>query len=585
MEQTSRPVLGDVFAPVDVLTAQARLELASRLSVLGRAPAILPGELAALALPAAADVLAAVGEAIVAGLGPAAISALRDRRLDTVVPVLRGSDSDIVARSLPDRLLRLVQEHTGATPFVELTVGAIADCPGIGPSGVAATVTATVTAGLKVVASEGDLQTPAGPSPDDVTTVLMHDASGSGVMRGALAEAAASGPPDVRVAAQRLLALGAQPGADRRIKFLDELLVAAGDMRDRVVFDHVVLVPAHSADRRDVAAAIGVGSERLRQLRARAIERVDAAVGNCPDDVRELATSLAGRIGSAAPHPAIDEVLASLGLPALPDSRSRLLLRLAGPYRDIDGHPGWVATDPAELIVETRRMIREDGGVRLAEHVAKELATLGMAGEHVADWLARQPVRVADGLVVATTGTPADVAERALHARGRAMTADELADWLPGPVETVDALWTGRDRRFGLTDSDALALAEWDETPAADDRLNGGERPAGTLRVAVDDDVLGGGRGPIGLALARALGLRRGSRRTFPTRYGPVAVGYDGDMPSRGSIRPVALAVGAVVGEELVIALYSGGREATVSVVPAARPERAMSPTLEENRR
>ena len=32
-------------------------------------------------------------------------------------------------------------------------------------------------------------------------------------------------------------------------------------------------------------------------------------------------------------------------------------------------------------------MLREDGGLRLAEHVAKELRTLGMADEHVAAWI------------------------------------------------------------------------------------------------------------------------------------------------------------------------------------------------------
>ena len=38
---------------------------------------------------------------------------------------------------------------------------------------------------------------------------------------------------------------------------------------------------------------------------------------------------------------------------------------------------------------------------------------------------------------------------------------------------------------------------------------------------------------------------------------------------TRGSLRPVALAVGAAVGDELIIALYADGRESTVTVVPA----------------
>lgn len=213
----------------------------------------------------------------------------------------------------------------------------------------------------------------------------------------------------------------------------------------------------------DLAAALGVGQERLRQLRMRATERVDAAAGTCPQHIRELAAEVGGLVGSAAPGTAIDELLVSLRLPAMDDSRSRLLLRLAGPYHAVDGHPGWVARDPAELLAETRRMINEDGGVRLAEHVAKELHTVGMSGEHVPAWLARQPVRVADGLVVAKTGAIGDIAERALHARGRAMSMDELAEWLPETPANLEALWAARGRRFVVTHENALALAEWDD--------------------------------------------------------------------------------------------------------------------------
>lgn len=115
------------------------------------------------------------------------------------------------------------------------------------------------------------------------------------------------------------------------------------------------------------------------------------------------------------------------------------------------------------MVIETRRLIHEDGGVRLADHVAKELDTLGMASAHVAGWLACQPVRVCDGLVVATTGTAGDVAERMLHAHGRTITADELAAWLPGGRDRIEALWSARDRRFVVSDGDRLGLAEWGE--------------------------------------------------------------------------------------------------------------------------
>ncbi len=44
-------VVGDVFAPVEMLAAEARLELAALLAVPGRLPAILPADIAALPLP------------------------------------------------------------------------------------------------------------------------------------------------------------------------------------------------------------------------------------------------------------------------------------------------------------------------------------------------------------------------------------------------------------------------------------------------------------------------------------------------------------------------------------------------------
>ena len=118
-------------------------------------------------------------------------------------------------------------------------------------------------------------------------------------------------------------------------------------------------------------------------------------------------------------------------------------------------------------------------------------------------------------------------------------------------------------------------------------------RPAGwsctigrraTLHVTVDDAVLAGATGPVPRTMARALGLRSGSRRTFPTRYGPVPVADDGDAATRGSLRPVALAVGAAIGDELIIALYADGRESTVTVVPADRPAPAVSRAAEEHR-
>jgi hypothetical protein len=58
----------------------------------------------------------------------------------------------------------------------------------------------------------------------------------------------------------------------------------------------------------------------------------------------------------------------------------------------------------------------------------------------------------------------------------------------------------------------------------------------------------------------------------------------DGDTATRGSLRPVALAVGAAVGDELIIALYADGRESTVTVVAADRPTPPCPRAAEEHR-
>ena len=480
MEQTSQLVLGDIFAPVDVLAVPARLDLTALLTVPGRSPAIVPAELAARTLPAAREALIAVGEAIASGIGPPAISALREHQLDAVVPVLRGRDEAAVVPFLPVRLRRILERHIGGEPIVELTVGDVAACSGIGPRRVGAVIAAAVAAGLAVLVARAITPASTNPRLDGVAMVLADDASGSGAIRRLLADAAASGPPAVRRAAERVL-ITAESATDRRLEFLERLLAAAGDVRDRAVFEHIVLTPGPGSNRSAVSAALGIGLERLRQLRVRATERIDEATAHCPDDVHDLAMTVGGLVGSAAPCAAVEEVMAGLGMPPLRDSRSRMLLRMAGPYHDVDGHSGWLAVDPAELVAETLRAIHEDGGVRLAEHVAKELISLGMDGAHVATWLAGQPVRVVDDLVVATTGTCSDVVERALHARGQEMTIDELADWVPGGPASLETLWSARDRRFVVTDHDALMLAEWVDA-SVQGAAHGWEPPAGGWR-------------------------------------------------------------------------------------------------------
>ena len=59
-----------------------------------------------------------------------------------------------------------------------------------------------------------------------------------------------------------------------------------------------------------------------------------------------------------------------------------------------------------------------------------------------------------------------------------------------------------------------------------------------------------------------------GDRRTFATRYGPVALSYDGPVATRGSVRPIALAVSAFAGDTLVVSFRPDIDGATVELVP-----------------
>ena len=167
-----------MFAPIEVLTVPARLELAALVAVPGRVPAVLPDELARSPLPADPVARAAVGAVIEAGLDPAAVSRLRELRLDTVVPALRRCDDEVLARFLPEPVLKRIARHLPTTNVAELTVGAIAACPGIGGRAVVSLVAATVAAGLDVTATAE----PAGLTVDDVATVLAYDASGGGAL-------------------------------------------------------------------------------------------------------------------------------------------------------------------------------------------------------------------------------------------------------------------------------------------------------------------------------------------------------------------------------------------------------------------
>jgi hypothetical protein len=585
MGTNAEPVLGRVFAACDVLSPAARLQLASLLpAVAGQAPALLPAELAACPLPRSQDGRAALRPVIEADLGPEALAQLGGVPLHEVAPAIAGRRDEVDPGPNRARLRNLLerQQATNWAVLGDLTLGDITAWAGMGPGLAATLVGVAVDAGLGFLEDgAASATTPAadapGPEADDVRLLLGHGgSSGTNALRLALVSYTEPGVPEpVRVAATRLLRL--PPPVHPCVAWLDRVLAAAGAHRDRAVFAHGVLRLTDRPTAAAIGEALDVGAERVRQLRARARERVGAAAAQPPSELARIRDALAGRLGAAAPAGAVDDLLIASGLPALPDTRSLLLLWLTGPYAPVPNHPEWLATDPAGLLAETRRLLGDDGGVRPAEQVHKELDVAGVAEEHIGAWLAQQPVRNVDGLLMLTSGTVADIAERVLFAAGRALTVDALeATIWPGrgasPAAERDRLLRvlHRDARFLRVAAQEFELADWGGEPYRE--VPASPEPAGDachwLQIEVDEDVLGGATASVPVPLVAALGMQQGTRRTFATRFGPVALVYDGDRPMRGTLRPVALAAGAGLGDVVALGFHAGGGDAVVRLVP-----------------
>jgi hypothetical protein len=587
MDGTPGLRLGDLFSGWDGLDVVTRRRLAERLALPGRPPPLLPGELAAAALPRRADDLASLRAIVEDGLGPDALVPFAEKQFAVVVPAIRGHGGAIASAPCPARLRGLLQRNH-VTTWSELGALTLADIQAwtdAGPVTLVRLVRRAIDAGVASLAEatpgwpeDGPVEMAGGSGAGngDLAILLAHElTTGADLLQRTLARFADDDYPDaVRAAAARLREAPAQP-PEPGLEFLTRLLEAAGDERDRLVFEHLALAPHGSITTADVRAALGLSVERVRQIRTRAEDRVRCATEQLADHLPGL-EALAGRLGSAAPLTSASDALVSLGLPALPDSRSLLALWLAGPYRPVADHPGWIATDPAELRDETRRMLDEDGGVRLADQVAKELDILGVIPELVAHWLGEQPVRRVAELLVATSGSSTDVAERALSALGRPMTVDELTEWISAgrPGQGAGGLWPllSSDDRFVRVSADAFELAEWGSTaferfpslfPGAEDAASWA-----WLAVEVDAALLSGGSGVVPEPLIHQLGMRVGGHRTFATRYGPVTLSYDVNGPTRSRLRHVALAAGAEIGDQILVGFHCDSGDAHVERVP-----------------
>ena len=512
-------VLGDIFRACEVLPVASRLRIAELLRVTGVPTAAHPEEFRALPLPDAADALEVLRAAIVSGLGHANIEALAEARLVDVIPAL----GDAPGGPKASRSIRVTNalDANGPPTWARLgpsTLGEITAMPGVGKRSLAALLELAVGVAI-------------GRCPIEAASV---------------------------------------PGDD-----LDAVLVRAleeaGDTRSRLIFEQLVLPIEETVSTAWVAACLEIGHQRVRQLREQSVERVRAAVAAESATLRAVVhpvvAQLADRLGVVAPRAELDQVLSEIGLAPLPDTRSQLMVWLAGPYRALgDAQPGWVARDPAMVISDTARVLCEDGGVRLGDHVRDDLASIGVSADHVDAWLAAQSVRFVDDVVVLTAGSPLAVAERLLAAAGSPLSTDELCapDQTAGPL-SVQAL--SRDRRFARVGPDEWALSEWGAV--ADE---GHEAATLSLRIEVDAGVLAGAAGTLPLALARSLRLADATRRTFASRYGPLHLTFDGTTANRGSLRPIALAIGAMAGEVLTIGFDPVGDSLIVELTASGRP-------------
>ncbi len=618
MAQGWQSRLGDLFPHCEVLPVAPRRRLATLLAVEGALAAVLPEDLARLPLPVAVAPMASVCRAVEDGLEPDIMATMGVARLAELVPAI-GDRAGPVAVATRGRRLQQLLERNRATSWDVLgglTLDEIGAWSGVGPRTAATVIGLALEAGLAFLADDEALRTPSTGSPagpcgadaepaDDLALLLDHDRrAGSGALGRAIGALTGHQHPEaVRTAAARLA--GGHTGRSL-LSVLDRALSAAGDDRDRGVFEQRSLRVEGRPTIARLAATLGIGPERVRQLRARAGERVRDALAAAPATAAERAAEMGRELGAAATAERAAEVVVAAGLPQLPDARSLLALWLAGPYQPVDGQPGWIATDPVELVVETRRLLHEDGGVRLLEQVTKELEVLGMVPSHIGAWLARQPVRVVDGLVVLTAGPPAEMAERVLSATGVAMTTEELSSWArsdgtrhgidgvdsdPPTTDgsttdgstthgaTLDGLRAAlqADRRFVQTSPEHFELTEWGATPYRAPAPARGAPPGRRvtaahrcwLHVEVDEEVLAGSPAPVPVPLVEALGLRRGARRSFSTRCGPVALTHDAARPARGSLRPVALAAGAGVGDTLVLGFHPDHDDVLVRLEPA----------------
>lgn len=381
-------------------------------------------------------------------------------------------------------------------------------------------------------------------------------------------------PTDVRDAAARLLRVSAASALDTA-GALEGVLDQLVDEHERTVFVawSLAIVRPPLAE---LATGFGVSAARVGQIRDRAEARVRAASpGRHP--LPWIVRSLRARLGSLSTTGSTATVLSDHGI-APGSTAARLALWLAGPFLAVPNRPEWTATDPRAVGDRTVSVLAGDGGIRRLADVTTELGDLGVAAHQVGPWVAAWGAAVVGDLVVSLRGSVADACERVLDASGTVLSVDNVAAVLAGSGRNVpadDVARSLRSRRFRRT-GDQVALATWPlpsaETPKATKPATKkstirqpvrdvGARADGPswLWVRVDAAVLAGEEAEVPPALVDGVGVARLRRRSFSSRYGPVTLSHDGPSPRRGSVRAIALAAGATIGDTLLLGFSAAG--------------------------
>jgi hypothetical protein len=284
----------------------------------------------------------------------------------------------------------------------------------------------------------------------------------------------------------------------------------------------------------------GISRERARQLEVQFWKQLQALPDG--DPVATAAARLAEVLGPAARAERLLQAIQELGLEAAtqPSHRLRLLLTLAGPYREEDG---WCFLEEFQEEAEEalERLTAEIGGAPL-DSAAAELCAIGLQEQDVGPWIAASPrFGLAGDCVLRLGGSIADRGVAILALRGEPMTLEEIFEALAEDksLRSFKNQMQGdpQVRRVGVKH---YGLASWEEeeyTTVADEMAQEIERRGEP--VELDE---------LARTLAERFGVSPSSVRMYASgaRFsvdaeGMVSVGGDDRMPET---KPLALTRG-----------------------------------------